>query len=408
VDPPSDKRVPIARVARVVGEHVLIVTEREPGSWTRLQLKPDDEDPINSNDAVMALPGYKANVLVGDRGKQVEVRLWGNVPEQMQYRVLESRVKFHVPPDGFDADITLLGGRIYLKSKQATGSKVRVRLGSEVWDLTLPGTESSVLVELITWFEPGTPYALKGGPRPKQKGALGWCSERPRSLPHRGSRSSTRLRRIPKSFGLQHQHVKRPATHREPSRIRARPCPRREFHTQLRKVLSNMADAVTEGNGTRAVVTNRLDPAPNLAPRDLVARLAVYSQTAMADGPDAPNLLKPLVDELGKKDPWYTRQAVVTALVHWLPRDPTNTATCTRCWSKRGLRPTRRISFSRCFVGSSRRLSRTRSGSTNFFRRSGKLDPTEFARGGRVGAGGGLVEPSGGRSEPMGAGARTR
>ena len=32
------------------------------------------------------------------------------------------------------------------------------------------------------------------------------------------------------------------------------------------------------------------------------------------------------MDELGKQKPWFTRQAVVTALINWLPRDLGNTA----------------------------------------------------------------------------------
>ena len=85
-------------------------TEPAPIPGRRAPVRNDDE-PLYSNDPVMALPGYKANVLLGERNKPaVEVLLWGNVPEQLQYRVLESRVKFHQPPAGFDADITLQAG----------------------------------------------------------------------------------------------------------------------------------------------------------------------------------------------------------------------------------------------------------------------------------------------------------
>ena len=175
VTPASDRRGVIGKVET---NRVLVVTQREPGSWGRLRLKADDDEPVYSTEPVMALPGYKANVLLGERGKQVDVHLWGNVPEQVQYRVLESRVKFHQPPDGFDADITLLAGRIYLKSKKLDaekkpiGAKVRVRLGEEVWDITLPDAKADVLVELISWFEPGTPYARKEGARPKLEGRV--------------------------------------------------------------------------------------------------------------------------------------------------------------------------------------------------------------------------------------------
>src|SRR5262249_48744434 len=153
---------------QVTTQQVLVVTQPpdKAGHWGRLRLKVDDLEGVQSNSPVMALPGYKAELLVD---KKVVLTLWGNVPEQLPYRVLESRVKLHIPSAGFDADITLQAGRIYLKSKAATGAKVRVRVASEVWDVTLPDAEANVLVELISWFEPGTLYAREEGSHPKRE-----------------------------------------------------------------------------------------------------------------------------------------------------------------------------------------------------------------------------------------------
>jgi hypothetical protein len=98
------------------------------------------------------------------------------VPEQLPYRVFESRVTFHPPAAGFDADLTVTAGRVYLKGrkldadKKPVAAKVRVRLPGEVWDVTLPDDKAEVMVELVSWFAPGTAYARKDGPCPKREG----------------------------------------------------------------------------------------------------------------------------------------------------------------------------------------------------------------------------------------------
>ena len=326
VEPPPQvaaARIEVRPLARVETPNQFVVV-RAADEWLRLKALTPDEREIPSNTPVMALPGYKANVLVDGK---VQVHLWGNVPEQMQYRVLESRVKFHVAQEGFDADITLQAGRIYLKSKQPAGSKVRVRLATEVWDVTLPDAETSVLVELISWFAPGTPYAREGGERPKQEaraavvfGSAGFAA------PARFKKFEKVAKDQQIVWDSKSGTLSDPKPIENPQESARDPVLEGEFHTQLRKVLSGMAEAVSDAKKPGAVVPGRLDPAPNVPSRDLVARIAVYAQTAMADGAEAPNMLKALVDEFGKTDPWYTRQAVVTALVHWLPRDPANTA----------------------------------------------------------------------------------
>ena len=80
----------------------------------------------------------------------------------------------------------------------------------------------------------------------------------------------------------------------------------------------------------QSVIKERVGPdLPDVPPgdRDLVSRLAVYAQAALADcTADGASSLKQLVDVLQSQLPWLARQAVVTALVNWVARDVGNTA----------------------------------------------------------------------------------
>ena len=286
----------------------------------------------------MALPGYKANVLVGDNDKLVQVHLWGNVPEQLRYRVFESRVRFHKPPDGFDADLTVLGGRVYIKSKklgadrQPTGAKVRVRVGGEVWDITLPDEKSDVLVELIAWFEPGTPYARAGGQKPALESRMAVVSG---TADLAAPKRPATFTKIPAGKHVTHSSLKGSLV--GPGAFESKDEAGRDIlladtlGKDIQLVLSSAAQKLTAPGGVLALMVGRLDafagadlPPPSPRP-DLIARFAAYSLAALAEGPDAANQLKALVDELGKQKPWFTRQAVITALVNWLPRDLGNT-----------------------------------------------------------------------------------
>ncbi|HEY1187280.1 MAG TPA: hypothetical protein VGE74_06460 [Gemmata sp.] len=332
--PPPDAKV--ADIGRVETNRVLVVAQDPavPGQWVRLKAKVEDEDAVFSNVPIMALPGYKAHLLVGPRDKQLQVTLWGNVPEQLPYRVFESRVQFHTPATGFDADLTLVRGRIYLKSKKLgadrkpTGAKVRVRVASEVWDITLANAQTDVLVELVSWFEPGATYARKDGPAPKLEGRAAVVAgaaqfEAPR-----------RFKNVP-NFALNTQ-VKwdsrsgtlsdpKPVVNQQESALN--PTLDGEFLKIITRILTETAAKVTDKNVVRQVMEGRLEPPLNTPDRDLVARLAVYAQAALADStPGGSEHLKPLVDLLKSELPWLVRQSVVTALTAWVARDRGNTA----------------------------------------------------------------------------------
>ncbi|MDY3562353.1 hypothetical protein R5W23_003819 [Gemmata sp. JC673] len=333
IAPPDDK---VAEIGRVETSRVLVVAQ-DPGAagqWVRLKAKPEDDDPVLANVPVMALPGYKAHLLVGPRDKQVQVLLWGNVPEQVPYRVFESRVKFHQPPTGFDADLTLLGGRIYLKSKvtgadkKPAGAKVRVRVAREVWDITIPNAQADVLVELVSWFEPGTMYARKEGPAPRQEARVAVVAGTASLTAPRRFKTVPKLERktqVDWNSGSGALSDPKPIA----SDLEADPNPPLDGEVLkiITRTLSDAATKVTDKNVVRQVVEGRLEPPPGTPDRDLVARLAVYTQAALADcTPAGGEHLKPLVDLLRSELPWLARQSAVTALTAWVARDPGNTA----------------------------------------------------------------------------------
>lgn len=346
IAPPNNDKP--REIAQVRTTQVLVVTQPpDKAGWERLRLKADDLEGVLSNTPLMALPGYKAEVLID---RKVMMRLWGNVPEQLPYRVLESRVKLHSPPAGFDADITLLAGRIYLKSDKPGGAKIRVRVVNEVWDIALPNAEANVLVELISWFEPGTIYARMDGSHPKREARFAV------SFGTAGFSAPARFKKFDKM--LAHQQVTWDSTSDTLTEPRAIEPEKREelvnpdptdplkgvLNQNLTRLLSSIAGQVTTREAILPVIKNLVGPdlPPEIAPadRDLVARLAIYGHAALADNTAAgATTLAPLIDVLRSQLPWLARQAVVTALVNWVARDRGNTALLHPVLVNKGLEP---------------------------------------------------------------------
>ncbi|MCI0702504.1 MAG: hypothetical protein L0241_15580, partial [Planctomycetia bacterium] len=330
--------------AKVETSRVLVMTRHpdEKGKWRRVQPLElgDDTDWIISNHPVMALPGYKADVIVNNGLRDtplLEVHLWGNVPEQLPYRVFESKVMFHIAPPEFDADITLLAGRIYLKSKKRDADKkpaevkVRLRVGTEVWDITLPDEKTSVMVERISWFEPGTKYDRKGGSEPKVEcriaailGNFNFDARGGLKQPvlitaeqQRTWDSVSGTLSNPKKIENM-QEAKRHPDYLDKDVV--------EFQKKVTGTLTGMAEAVPDRDGVGSVVKNRLTPDPTSV-NELPARLAIYSWAALADSTLAGSeSLKELGDILNSELPWLGRQAVITAMVNWVAREKGNTA----------------------------------------------------------------------------------
>ena len=334
---PLPARVPVGRVAT---PNVIVVARGDDApAWTRLS--PEIDLPVHSADQVMALPGFKADVrLDGD----VDVHLWGNVPELLAPKPgigrgpMESRVRFHVPEkkiDGkgqdFDADLTVLAGRVYLsqnaKRPKTGGAKVRVRVADEVWDVTLPDTKSEVMVEVLTAFVPGTPFLREGGDKPRTEAKLAVV---------RGAADVAmpkRFKALPKlaapsvltwdSKGGRVADPK-PIDRGDPS-FEKLLLVESDQGKEVQRALTDLAGKVTEKTTVKLLIAERLNE-PFDPKRVVVTRFAVYSQAAITGGTTAGNDLKPLIDALADPTRSYARTAAVGALVPWVAREAANPA----------------------------------------------------------------------------------
>jgi hypothetical protein len=140
--PPKVDKGQAGRVERP-GSVVVLVKAEDGDAWKRA----NTTDPtIPMSQRVLSLPGYRSGVKL-DSGVQVD--LWGNLPELLPSPLLESEVTFHVPYDGFDADLTFHTGRVYLTAKKPGGGKARLRFADQVWDVTLPDEKTDVAFETV-------------------------------------------------------------------------------------------------------------------------------------------------------------------------------------------------------------------------------------------------------------------
>ncbi len=132
--PPREPSMERRETARFVSKGQVLV--RHPGGsdlWERLA----PESPVFTAESLVSLPGYQSELRTSGN---VDVLLWGNVPEVVNGGPLESAITLHYNPL-LDLEFTLDRGRVYLTSRKEKTAKVRLRFGTgEVWDLDLePG-----------------------------------------------------------------------------------------------------------------------------------------------------------------------------------------------------------------------------------------------------------------------------
>ncbi len=157
--PPDERPQPPSKVRAVVGSYEVppraessILVQRQAGQAGWMRLAPGKSE-VSSTDDLVSLPGYNSELALGkDHG--VHLLMHGHVPQFTVHPIMEflmeSAVRLHQPAPGFDADLTLDRGRIFLSSRRANGPvKVRLRFAGEVWDLTLLDPDTEVGVDLI-------------------------------------------------------------------------------------------------------------------------------------------------------------------------------------------------------------------------------------------------------------------
>ena len=297
----------------------------EPGlPWERLDGKAPE---VRASDPVMALPGYKADIKLKS---QVVVQLWGNVPEQvaMKAMAMQSLVRFHPPTPGFDADLSLDAGRIYLTTlRKDGGAKIRVRFAGETWDVSLPDDRTEVMIQSHTAFVPGTPYAREGGEKARTEARL---------VVVRGTAAFNAPARFKKFDKLttwtEIAWDSTSGTLREPKAIEPNdpltvriPLIAGEQGQAAQKALSDAALKLTDRSGVRVLLEARINLEESRE-NALASTFAIYGYAAIADGPDTRTLIANLYDQLKERGRIYARKAAVVGVSGWLPRDPGNTA----------------------------------------------------------------------------------
>ncbi|MCE9564286.1 MAG: hypothetical protein K8U57_19760 [Planctomycetes bacterium] len=349
-------------VGKIESTNVIMLTRAPEATAKWFRVEPTGRSAIRANDQVVALPGYKGDVRLTSG---VVVHLWGNVPDQVLLKppVFESRVRFHPAAGGLDADLSLDAGRIYITTTKPGGAKLRLRVGSEVWDVQLRDEKTEILVQSNTWFVPGgTQYARTGGEKPKVEARL---------VTLRGAidfQAPTRFKKFDalapwneitwdsKSAQLSEPHPA-PKDELQTSRY---PAIEGEAGKLVQRVLSEAQKSLTNPEGIRVLLKERINadptmdkPRPGLFPTDVyfMTQSAIFSQAAIMDGPDAGDLLKDFFDVLRNESRPYARQAAILALSNWIARSPENTEVLVKGMIEKGWEPEPSDTFARLIRG---------------------------------------------------------
>lgn len=270
---------------------------------------------VASRDMMLSLPGFRSDVTL-ESG--VLVSLVGQVPESANAPVLEAALVLHVPPDGYDADLTFDRGALRIRAPRASAerpARVRVRFLDQAWDLALEDPATDVGLLLIS--RQGAPYPAHQPPRAecflfllKGQASVGLAHET-----HHGLRPTTDP--LVLSWDNQTRTVRGPAP--AVSRIDALLLPIWSDNPPANELARNVRLALNELN--RRVVANRPVEAglveflqPGEASTVYQRMLAVRSLTALDSLADVVNVLG---DE---RQPPEVREDAIFTLRIWLGR----------------------------------------------------------------------------------------
>ena len=322
--PPSKERAVVGRfvVPPRAGPSVLVRRQADQPGWKRILA---NGSPVSSTEDLVSLPGYISELDLGaDGGARLLLR--GNVREfsfafPIMDFLMESAVRLYKPEAGFDADLTLDRGRIFLSSRRQDGPvKVRLRFAGEVWDVTLLEPETEVGVDLLQAYTPGIDYRdekpLEALHLAVLSGRAGVATEA-RDFPslkapialfwdNKGTGIPEPVRRLPPEEWDKWAKNPPPASNEAEKKIV------QDMREALDKVSLNMTD--------KKAVETALTESRQTSDSTMTRVLAVYCFGAV-DAPD--KLLDVLCTD---EDPLHyaDRNAAVFTLRRWVSRDPDN------------------------------------------------------------------------------------
>jgi hypothetical protein len=313
VPPPPADRVMIGQLERPTA----VVVRKQPGeeSWARVL---PEEPAVITTDRLVCLPGFRGALRL-ESG--VVVDLWGNLPpELLPAPILEASVTPHLPPGGFEADLTVHAGRIYLTTKRAAGATVRLRVKDQVWDVALADDKTEMVLEVVHELvagaanEPPQTFAvmavLAGQATLKQRykpavvlpkgGSAHWNSK--------AGPLVVRPKADEKDRQIQAQFLSRLQPYADAERAKA-----------ALEALNDFALRLVDAKRVRAAFSEALQERTDAAPtrRDVAAaRIAVFAFAAMAD-------VNGLADALTDPKRQLIRQTATQGLQAALALDPT-------------------------------------------------------------------------------------
>jgi hypothetical protein len=169
IDQPRDRTPSNDRVnaGTLVSKDAVVLTRGEK-TWTRIA----PETAVMTGAPLLVLAGYHAEIR-SDSG--AKLLLWGNLPDWLPGGFLDCQVALNAPPAGFDLDLTLDRGRIYLVGAKKP-TPVRLRFAGEIWDVTLADDTTEIVVDVVAAFA-GEPFVRDGkGESPLMQAQLGVVS----------------------------------------------------------------------------------------------------------------------------------------------------------------------------------------------------------------------------------------
>jgi hypothetical protein len=324
--PPRQEREVIGKWLRP-DPAILLVTRALQANAPWLKMDESSSD-IFTNDIILALPGYKTDLKL--KNNDVELHLWGNVPEQYAVPLetpLEVRLQLHPPSPDFDVDMTLVAGRIYITCPKPD-TRIRVRLsGGEVWDCVTRAEKTEIMVQLHKGYDPGTPYAREGGEPPRA--SVVWMVTRGQvvfSAPERFKQFPAEANTLVSWNSISGQLSEPQMIPKGERRYERFPLLQAEEGKQIQAALADLASSLKGREGLRIHLESRLQ-APPLPANVLPTTLAVYCYAAITEGADVEVMAGHLFDIMADRNRPYARRAAITAVSAWLAKDIHNTKT---------------------------------------------------------------------------------
>jgi hypothetical protein len=266
--------------------------------------------------------------------------------------LLDSAVVLHQTTE-FDADLTLLRGRVYIASAKAAEqgpTKVRVRFGGEVWDLTFSGPGTEIAIDLLRQYTNDIDW--RSGEEPRTEAYL--CVLKGKAQLTQNARQVHQLEAPPKNSTFLWNNADGTFTVPEDRRVKEVPPiwskelpvtamkqQERALEEQIAKLpadkakelqqaligvkqaikaandtlaaMKELSTALTEGKQVRVALTEATGLSQPFAQREL----AIYSLAAIDE---VGKLLDVLSNEAPSAKP--DRQTAIYALRSWLGRGP--------------------------------------------------------------------------------------